>query len=205
MMMANVFTREWRLVGTEFPDTVPLLNSQLLVFAFEEIYEEILGSGGSAFVILTGDHAPIRLNIRATYELELIPISESSLQRYYEFFKEHISNNDTRDKLIAVCRHSRKSPCFDITGCYLISTTRDSRDIGLASVNMYGRTCITIIPSDVIGSVIEYFELIDLTIEHERMIYTNTVLMASGYRRITHTVTVRLLSVPHHDIKASVK
>ncbi|KAG5981785.1 hypothetical protein E4U55_002563 [Claviceps digitariae] len=165
MKEAGLFMRDWRIVGTEPPRSAGSDSSEESMVAiqhfnmlFEEDmkYDNLEGSEYKNKESGTAASGPGRgvivLNPMAAVPVELIPVSRSSLGRYYEYFSRNVAM-DEGDLLMNVCEIARKSPCFDIRNCYLVRPSFQKPRKYFTVVEAGDDICIPLVPTSAIDAI----------------------------------------------------
>ena len=157
MTEGDLFTRDWKLVGTDPPtshdDSKTSVNvSHFLMYFEEDTMESPVDDQSSYKNTSTQLKSPIVLRRNVPEAIEIMPISHSSLQMYYEYFRSCVKQHNY-DELITVCRNERKSPCFDIKNCYLCIPHPKANLDNFTTVEIGGLTCVLLIPQSVIDNM----------------------------------------------------
>jgi hypothetical protein len=199
MIGGGLFTRNWKIIGTVPPgeeDGSEDGTSHLAMMFVENMTPEIADSHFS----YDNTISPIVLHPSIVELVELLPVSRSSLEQYYNYFKHNVIGNRD-DSLVNICRPGKKSPCFDIRNCYLAvpKSTSNLDDFVVADVG--GIECVPLIPSSIIHNMIESLSDVGITIvptmhdaqayngcrvKMSRM-YTDCMIDESSWRGSTYT------------------
>jgi len=193
MISGNLFTRDWKIVGTDPPASPEADNggsdashdTSHLVMFFEESpmigpgeFQPIYNSKPSRIA------SPIVLDSSEPETVEILPISSNSLGMYYNYFASCVAQN-RYDQLINVCRKRRKSPCFDIENCYLAVPHPDTNLDNFTTAEIDGLTCVPLIPSSIVLNMMDSLAALDIRVVpaiHDVLAYNGCrVRMSASY------------------------
>lgn len=163
MQEADLFVREWEIVGTTPPNKQSDPDIQHIAFYFQEKNESGDESDCST-PVQNMVYLPVTFNPSQPYQLELLPVLEKSLGRYYEYFKTFVSRDPKRDMLINLCKRGLKSPCFDVPHCYLADVTSYATKETPNVLKVDNRLCVPVMSNQLIESVIEDFSQLDIQV-----------------------------------------
>lgn len=162
MLDSKLYTREWRLVGTEPPTTLThdSTDTQHLSMCFyqeDETTEDNISNHT--------DIKPIVMKAQTTYDVEILPVHIQTLGYYYDYFTSYVSLQKG-DCLINVCKDRQKSPCVDIPYCILVKpkhkNIQNSEDFTF--INIRGEECIIFIPTRIVYNLLCNLGNIDITV-----------------------------------------
>lgn len=168
MINADLFTRDWEIVGTTPPTNFEEDESNddvsHLIMYFEEtpmvspVESESVQNDKSNRPL-----SPIVLSNNVSESIEILPISFKSLGIYYNYFESCVKQY-RYDQLINVCRNTKKSPCFDIKDCYLcIPQTRVNLN-NFTTVEIGDLSCVILIPSSIIHNMMDSLTQIGISV-----------------------------------------
>lgn len=150
MIDSGLYSREWRLVGTNPPSESEDVPEHLVMF-----YEEVLEMSPSEYDSTTSSRlTPIVLNPSIPESVEILPVSTVTLGEYYNYFTSCVATSKN-DQLVSICTHTKKSPCFDIQNCYLLSLKGKVSTTNFTQVYVGNELCVPLISSRIIENMIE--------------------------------------------------
>ncbi|KAM3518254.1 hypothetical protein NHJ13051_008329, partial [Beauveria bassiana] len=193
MIKANLFTRDWKLMGTAPPGSPiePHASGSGVTDHFVMFYEEQLGQSDDEGAD-SSDHGstlhPLILDRNTVENIEVIPISKMSLGSYHEYFSRCVAP-EHGDELINICRSGKKSPVFDIRDCYLVKPVSGKKqrnsilpNVSVAKVGSVD--CVPLVPTSIIFNIMD--SLVELGINTMPDIHDSFAF--SGSRLIKNTL-----------------
>lgn len=121
MLNTELYTREWKLIGTEPPGAD--INDY-----FDMKFVQRINSFSNTDTDRTDANvgSPILFRHADDVLFEQIPIDRRVLGYAYEYFSKHVSRGIKGDLLLNVCKGMYKSPVFDIPGCTVVIPKHNS-------------------------------------------------------------------------------
>ena len=149
LLSGDLYTREWKLVGTEPPsddgDYAEHLCLQFVQAAEYADERDLSGIRLRPFVL-----TPISSESEA---VEVLPVTRSTLGKYFDYFAGCVTTDTKHELLINVCRRQFKAPVFDISGCKLVVPKSNVLPSNFIGIDLSGVSCVPLIPASIVCNI----------------------------------------------------